>query len=194
MYEHQKNDGGDRMGKVFIHATITLDGFMADTNGGVDWMFGFPSADEDQVVVNKVMEEVGAVVGGANKTRTIEEGEEPYGGVLKVPVFEMTHEAHEPIVKDGTTYTFVVNDISEAVSLAKEAAGDKGVALLGGSISRQCLKLGLVDEIVLDVVPLLLGDGISLFGGLGETIKLERIETSAYASETHLRYRVVGKE
>jgi dihydrofolate reductase len=194
MYEHQKNDGGDRMGKVFIHATITLDGFMADTNGGVDWMFGFPSADEDQVVVNKVMEEVGAVVGGANKTRTIEEGEEPYGGVLKVPVFEMTHEAHEPIVKNGTTYTFVVNDISEAVSLAKEAAGDKGVALLGGSISRQCLKLGLVDEIVLDVVPLLLGDGISLFGGLGETIKLERIETSAYASETHLRYRVVGEE
>jgi dihydrofolate reductase len=194
MYEHQKNDGGDRMGKVFIHATITLDGFMADTNGGVDWMFGFPSADEDQVVVNKVMEEVGAVVGGANKTRTIEEGEEPYGGVLKVPVFEMTHEAHEPIVKNGTTYTFVVNNISEAVSLAKEAAGDKGVALLGGSISRQCLKLGLVDEIVLDVVPLLLGDGISLFGGLGETIKLERIETSAYASETHLRYRVVGKE
>jgi dihydrofolate reductase len=182
------------MGKVFIHATITLDGFMADTNGGVDWMFGFPSADEDQVVVNKVMEEVGAVVGGANKTRTIEEGEEPYGGVLKVPVFEMTHEAHEPIVKNGTTYTFVVNDISEAVSLAKEAAGDKGVALLGGSISRQCLKLGLVDEIVLDVVPLLLGDGISLFGDLGETIKLERIETSAYASETHLRYRVVGKE
>jgi dihydrofolate reductase len=194
MYEHQKNDGGDRMGKVFIHATITLDGFMADTNGGVDWMFGFPSADEDQVVVNKVMEEVGAVVGGANKTRTIEEGEEPYGGVLKVPVFEMTHEAHEPIVKNGTTYTFVVNDISEAVSLAKEAAEDKGVALLGGSISRQCLKLGLVDEIVLDVVPLLLGDGISLFGGLGETIKLERIETSAYASETHLRYRVVGEE
>jgi dihydrofolate reductase len=194
MYEHQKNDGGDRMGKVFIHATITLDGFMADTNGGVDWMFGFPSADEDQVVVNKVMEEVGAVVGGANKTRTIEEGEEPYGGVLKVPVFEMTHEAHKPIVKNGTTYTFVVNNISEAVSLAKEAAGDKGVALLGGSISRQCLKLGLVDEIVLDVVPLLLGDGISLFGGLGETIKLERIETSAYASETHLRYRVVGKE
>jgi dihydrofolate reductase len=182
------------MGKVFIHATITLDGFMADTNGGVDWMFGFPSADEDQVVVNKVMEEVGAVVGGANKTRTIEEGEEPYGGVLKVPVFEMTHEAHEPIVKNGTTYTFVVNDIAEAVALAKEAAGDKGVALLGGSISRQCLKLGLVDEIVLDVVPLLLGDGISLFGGLGETIKLERIETSAYASETHLRYRIVGKE
>lgn len=179
------------MGKVIIHATITLDGFMADTDGGVDWMFGFPSADEDDAVVNKVMEELGAVVGGANKTRTIEEGEEPYGGTLKIPVFEMTHEAHEPIEKDGTTYTFVVNDVAMAVAAAKDAAGDKSVALLGGSISRQCLKLGLVDEIVLDVVPLLLGEGISLFGGLGERIKLERLETSAFASETHLRYRVV---
>lgn len=179
------------MGKVIIHATITLDGFMADTNGGVDWMSDLEATDQDYAVVNKVIEQIGAVVGGANKTQTIEDGEEPYGGALKVPVFEMTHEAHEPIEKDGTTYTFVVDDIAKAVAVAKEAAGDKSVALLGGSISRQCLKLGLVDEIVLDVEPLLLGDGISLFGGLGERIKLERIETSAFASETHLRYRVV---
>lgn len=179
------------MGKVIIHATITLDGFMADTSGGVDWMFGFPAADEDEAVVKKVMQEIGAVVGGANKTQTIEEDELPYGGMLKIPVFEMTHEAHEPVERDGTTYTFVVNDIAHAVEMAKAAAGDKSVALLGGSISRQCLKLGLVDEIVLDVVPLLLGEGISLFGGLGERVKLERMETSAFASETHLRYHVV---
>ena len=179
------------MGKVIIHATITLDGFMADTSGGTDWMFGFPSTSEDETVVNKVMNELGAVVGGANKTQTIEDGEEPYGGTLKIPVYEMTHEAHEPIEKNGAIYTFVVDDIAKAVADAKKAAGDKNVALLGGSISRQCLKLGLVDEIVLHVVPLLLGEGISLFGGLGERVKLERIETSAFASETHLRYRVV---
>jgi dihydrofolate reductase len=180
------------MGKVFIHATITLDGFMADANGSVDWMSGLEATDDDYAVVNKIMAEIGAVVGGANKTHTVEDGEEPYGGSLKVPVFEMTHEAHEPVEKNGTTYTFVVDDIAKAVALAKEAAGDKSVALLGGSISRQCLKLGLVDEIVVDVEPLLLGNGISLFGGLGERIKLERIETSAFASEAHLRYRVVG--
>ncbi len=181
------------MGKVFIHATITLDGFMADTDGSIDWMFGFPSADEDQTVVDTVMKDLGAVVGGANKTQTIEDGEEPYGGTLKIPVFEMTHQAHEPIEKDGTTYTFVVDDIAKAVTMAKEAAGEKNVALLGGSISRQCLKLGLVDEIIIDVVPLLLGEGISLFGGLGESIKLERIDTSAFASEVHLKYRVIQK-
>ena len=178
------------MGKVFIHATVTLDGFMADTDGSVDWMFGFPAADEDQAVVDRVTKDIGAVVSGSNKTQTIEDGEEPYGGTLKVPVFEMTHEPHDPIEKDGTTYTFVVNDITKAVAQAKEVAGDKNVALLGGTIARQCLQLGLVDEIVLHVVPLLLGEGISLFGGLGKRIKLERIDTSAYASETHMLYRI----
>jgi dihydrofolate reductase len=182
------------MGKVFIHATITLDGFMADKNGGVDWMFDFEATDQDYAVVNKVTADIGAVVGGSNKTNTIEEGEIPYGGTLKIPVYEMTHEAREPVEKDGITYTFVVDDIAHAVEMAKAAAGDKNVALLGGSISRQCLKLGLVDEIVLDVVPLLLGEGISLFAGLGERIKLERIDTSAFANEAHLRYRVVTQE
>jgi dihydrofolate reductase len=179
------------MGNVFIHATITLDGFMADTNGGVDWMFDFKAVDKDYDVAKAVMAEVGAVVGGSNKTNTIEDDEQPYGGTLHVPVFEMTHEPHDPVEKDGTMYTFVVDDIASAVDMAKVAAGDKSVALLGGTIARQCLKLGLVDEIILDVVPVLLGDGITLFGGLGERVNLERIHTSAFASETHLRYRVV---
>lgn len=179
------------MGKVIIHATITVDGFMADTEGGIDWMFDFASADEDDALIGAVMGELGAVVGGANKTQTIEDDELPYGGTLKIPVWEMTHTATPPVDRDGTTYTFVVDDIAQAVAEAKAAAGDKSVALLGGSISRQCLKLGLVDEIVLIVVPILLGDGISLFGGLGETINLERTQTEAFADGIHLRFRVV---
>ena len=178
-------------GKVIIHATITLDGFMADTNGGMDWTNDVRVADEDMKLVGNIMEEIGAIVGGANKTQTIEEGEEPYGGSLKIPVYLMTHSAHEPIKKDGVTYTFVVNDIAQAVEAAKKAAGGKSVSLLGGKISKQCLKLGLVDEIQLHVVPVLLGDGISLFGGLGERINLERIETKAFADENHLRFRVI---
>jgi dihydrofolate reductase len=180
------------MSKVIIHATVTLDGFMADMDGGVDWMNGFPSAPEDEDVVGRVIQELGAVVGGANKTQTIEDGEVPYGAMVKVPVYLMTHRAHEPIEKDGVTYTFVVDDIAQAVESAKQAAGDKWVSLLGGSISRQCLELGLVDEIQLHVVPILLGEGISLFTGLNKRIKLERVETSAFAGETHLRYRVLA--
>ncbi|GAA2463494.1 dihydrofolate reductase family protein [Agromyces soli] len=179
------------MATVIVHATITLDGFLADPDGGVDWMFGRPSAPEDDAVVEAVMARIGAVVGGANRSQTIEDDELPYGGMLKVPVYLMTHHPHEPIERDGTTYTFVVDDIAEAVALASASAGDRWVSLLGGSISRQCLRLGLVDELHLDVAPVLLGEGISLFAGLGRRIELERLETSAYASETHLRYRVL---
>lgn len=179
------------MATVIVHATITLDGFLADPDGGVDWMFGRPSAPEDDAIVERVMARIGAVVGGANRSQTIEDGELPYGGMLKVPVYLMTHQAHEPIEHDGTTYSFVVDDIAEAVALASAAAGDRWVSLLGGSISRQCLRLGLVDELHLDVAPVLLGEGISLFAGLGQRIELERLETSAYASEAHLRYRVL---
>jgi dihydrofolate reductase len=179
------------MGKVLIHATVTVDGFMADSDGDLEWMFGFESADADTTLVNKVMEEVGAIVGGSNKTQTIEDGEVPYGGMLKVPVFLMTHTAHDPIEKDGITYTFVVDDIEHAVEKAKAASDGKSVALLGGSISRQCLALGLVDEIQLHVVPMVLGKGISLFSGLEQSVHLERLETEAFASETHLRFGVL---
>jgi len=113
------------MAKVIIHATVTLDGFMADTQGGVDWMSDFASADADGTLVNKVMEKIGAIVGGANKTQTIEEVEVPYGGMLKVPVYLMTHSAHEPIEKDGVTHTFVVDDITQAVEAAKKMQGTK---------------------------------------------------------------------
>jgi dihydrofolate reductase len=180
------------MSIVFIHATVTLDGFLADPDGGVDWMFDFPSAPQDEDVVNRVCSRIGAVVGGANTSQTIEDDERPYGGMIKAPVFLMTHRPAEPVVRDDVTYTFVVDDIAEAVRAAKEAAGDKWVSLLGGKISRRCLQLGLVDEIHLDVVPVLLGDGISLFSGLGKRVDLERLETSAFASETHLRFRVAG--
>lgn len=179
------------MGKVFIHATITLDGYMAGIDGDMSWMQDLEAVDEDYATVNKVIADIGAIVGGANKTNTIEDDGIPYGGTVKVPVFLMTHEASDPIEKDGVTYNFVVDNIKQAVEMAKAAAGDKNVSLLGGSITRQCLRLGLVDEIILDIEPLLLGKGISLFDGLGETIKLKRLETSAFASEIHMRFAVV---
>ncbi|MCA5893626.1 dihydrofolate reductase family protein [Isoptericola sp. NEAU-Y5] len=178
------------MAKVMIHATVSLDGFMADSEGGSDWMSGFPVAAEDRDLVAGVMAEVGAVVGGANQAQTIEDDEMPYGGTLGVPVFLMTHRPHEPIEKDGVTYAFVVDDIEEAVGAAKRAAGGKSVSLLGGSIARQCLTRGLVDEIQLHVVPILLGEGISLFAGLGRRVDVERVETVGFAGEAHLRYRV----
>lgn len=179
------------MAKVLIHATVTMDGFMADSNGGVDWMFDFETVAEDFQVVRDVMGSIGAIVAGANKSQTIEDGEEPYGGGLKVPVYLMTHTPHVPVTKNDVTYHFVVDDLEHAVSTAKDASGDKYVSLLGGKIARQALRLELVDEIQLHVSPLILGDGFSLFAGLGQTVHLKRLATQAFADEIHLRFAVV---
>ncbi|MEV4799453.1 hypothetical protein AB0K18_05505 [Nonomuraea sp. NPDC049421] len=62
-------------------------------------------------------------------------------------------------LEDGVTYTCVVDDIDQAVESGKQAAGNKRVSPLGGSISRQCLALGLVDEVQLHIVPILPGEG-----------------------------------
>ncbi|MHA6694124.1 dihydrofolate reductase family protein [Homoserinimonas sp. A520] len=179
------------MSQVMIHATVSIDGFMADPAGGMDWMDGFPVAPEDAEIVGRICADIGAVVGGANKTQTIEDGEIPYGGSLKVPVYLMTHSEQEPVERDGTTFTFVVDDVEEAVERARHDAGEKWVSLLGGRIARQCLTLDLVDEIQLHVVPVVLGEGIPLFAGLERQLRLERLETAAFASEVHLRYRVL---
>ena len=182
------------MATVIIHATVTLDGYLADPGGRVDWMSDIPTVPEDLALVNDVVRQIGAVVGGANPQQTVEDGGEPYGGLPGVPVYLMTHSPRAPIEKDGVTYTFVVDDLAQAVATAAEAAGGRLVSVLGGSIGRQCLQTGLVDEIHLDVAPLLLGDGISLFSGLGRRVELERIHTSAYpgGGEAHLRYRVLA--
>ena len=182
------------MATVIIHATVTLDGYLADPDGGVGWMSDVPTVPADLELVHEVVGRIGAVVGGANRQQTIDDGGEPYGGLPGVPVYLMTHSPHAPIEKDGVTYHFVVDDIAEAVATAKDAAGDRLVSVLGGRIGRQCLQAGLVDEIHLDVVPLLLGDGISLFAGLGQRVGLERLQTSAFegGGEAHLRYRVLA--
>lgn len=178
------------MSNVMVHATVSLDGFMADESGGVGWMNGFPVEPADEALVAGVVQRIGAVVGGANHTQTVDDGEEPYGGIAGVPVYLMTRSVHDPIEKDGVTYRFVVEDVAEAVAAAKRAAGEKWVSILGGTIARQCLERGLVDEIVLHVVPVVLGKGIPLLTGLSSRLVLERLDTSAFAGEVHLRYRV----
>ena len=80
-------------------------------------------------------------------------------GELRVPVVVVTHSAPDD-VPDGGVYTFVTGGIEEALDQAKAAAGDKGISVMGGaSIGRQYLAAGLLDEIAINLVPVLLGGG-----------------------------------
>jgi dihydrofolate reductase len=107
------------------------------------------------------------------------------------PVFVLTRYAREPLeLEGGTTFHFVTDGIEAALEQAKAAAAGKDVSLGGGAdVVGQYLAAGLLDEMVISIVPLLLGDGARLFGSLGEARpKLEQVEAIEAPGVTHIRY------
>lgn len=100
-------------------------------------------------------------------------GGKPPGGA-GASHFVVTHTVPQEWVNEGLPFIFVTDGVENAVEKAKQAAGDKNVDITGASIAQQCLKVGLLDEIQIDLVPILLGGGVRLFGNLGtEPIELE---------------------
>jgi len=94
--------------------------------------------------------------------------------------------------KEGSPFTFVTDGVESAIRQAKQAAGDKHVAVSSANIMQQCLKAGLLDEIHIDLVPVLLGAGVRLFDDLGAApIALERTRVIEAPGVTHLFFRVV---
>jgi dihydrofolate reductase len=124
-------------------------------------------------------------------------GDDPWNGwwgdepPFHTPVFVLTHHEREPLELEGTTFTFVTDGIESALEQAKQAAGDRDVALGGGAdVARQYLSAGLIDELQLNVVPVLLGSGTRLFDkGAGADLDLEQVEAIEAPGVAHLRYR-----
>jgi dihydrofolate reductase len=115
-------------------------------------------------------------------------GEEP---PFHMPVFVLTHHPREPLTLSDTTFAFVTDGIEAALERAREAAAGKDVTIGGGAGAiNQYLAAGLVDELELNVVPLLLGDGARLFEGVGTTVQLEQVRAVDAPGVTHLKYRV----
>jgi len=107
------------------------------------------------------------------------------------PVFVLTHHAREPLeLEGGTTFTFVTEGIDAALEQARRAAGGTDVSLAGGaSAAQQYLAAGLVDEMEINLVPLLLGSGERLFDGIGDDLHgLELVRTVAAPKVTHLKF------
>ena len=154
-------------------------------------------------VVERALANVGAVVMG-RKMFGGEEGpwaqDDPWDGwwgedpPFHVPVFVLTHHAREPLAKGGgTTFHFVTGGIETALEQAKDAAGDKDVSLAGGAdVAQQYLSAGLLDELRLNVVPVLLSGGTRLFAnGAGAGIELAQAEVVRAPGVTHLTYSVI---
>jgi dihydrofolate reductase len=107
------------------------------------------------------------------------------------PVFVLTHHPREPVeMLGGTTYHFVTEGIESALEQARAAAEDKDVSLAGGaSVAQQYLAAGLLDEVVVSIVPIVLGTGSRLFDNLGDPPpQLEQVEAVEAPGVTHIRY------
>jgi dihydrofolate reductase len=117
-------------------------------------------------------------------------GEDP---PFRMPVFVLTNHEREPLTLSDTTFTFVTDGIEAALDRARTAADGKDVLIGGGAdVIDQFLTAGLVDDIELNIVPLLLGDGARLFDGVGPDVGLEQVRAVEAPGVTHLKYRVVG--
>jgi dihydrofolate reductase len=111
---------------------------------------------------------------------------------FRMPVFVLTHHERETLaMQGGTSFTFVTDGVESAFAQARAAAGGKDVAVAGGaSVVQQCLRAGLLDELQVHVAPVLLGDGVRLFGG-GEQASLEVMRVVDSPAVTHVKYRVL---
>ncbi len=151
-------------------------------------------------VIEEALENVGATIMGRNMFGGHGRWEdEPWNGwwgddpPFHHPVFVLTHHPRAPLELDGgTTFTFVTDGIESALAQAREAAAGKDVSLGGGAdVAQQYLRAGLVDEMMLNVSPVLLGEGSRLLDGLaGAGLELESTRAIEAPGVVHLGYRV----
>jgi dihydrofolate reductase len=196
------------MGRVIVHFSISLDGFIAGPDAGIEyplgkggerlhqWMFNQnPDAAESTVhpvdadISQRAFAAVGAVVLGR---RTFDGGVGIWGDTpYPVPSFVLTHEVRDALPMTSASFTFVNDGIESAVLQAKQAAGAKDVTVMGADTAQQVLRAGLGDELHLELIPVLLGAGTRLFDHIGtEQIELTRTMLIETPAVTHIRFRV----
>ncbi len=196
------------------HMTISLDGFVAGPDqsmadplgrGGMaihQWHFDAeqPGHEVDARWASMLLRPRGAYVMGRNMFGPVRGPWASYDGDWRgwwgeeppyhAPVFVLTHHDHQPIeMAGGTTFHFVTEGFETALAMARQA-GDGDVDVAGGaSTVRQALRSGELDELTLDIAPVLLGSGERLFDGVLE-VGLEPVEAEHSPLATHVRYRI----
>lgn len=177
------SDADTPTGKVVVNRAMSLDGFISGPDDAMDWVMEYRS----ETLFPEVMQATGAMLAGRRThevgKRMSPEGADYEGG----PLFVLTH---RPPDEPERGVTYLTCDIEEAVSTARAAAGVKNLEVLGADLAGQCLQRGLVDEVLVYLMPVLLGDGVRFSApGLGR-IDLDPIDTTRSGPVTMLRFRV----
>jgi dihydrofolate reductase len=195
------------MSKVVAAFAISLDGFIADAKDDVHRLFQWLARGDTALLIpggdrtfmtsqasaeqfRMRVETIGALVTG----RRDFDVSRAWGGKrpLDVPTFIVTHTAPQEWSGKESPFTFITEGVKAAVEEAKKVAGHKHVAVSGSKITQQCIEAGLLDELHIDLVPVLLGEGIRLFDHLGAApIELESTGVVEAPGVTHLAFRVM---
>jgi dihydrofolate reductase len=190
------------MSSVIWHVTMSLDGFIAGPNDSMDWVVaqwsdgGENTRDIDvqrSAVADDVLRAAGAILGGRRwydvAVRNFGGYDGIYGGQWKGPVFVLTH--RPPNANPHPAVTFISGSVSDGVATAKAAAAGKAVIIFGANLAAQCLSAGLLEEIVIHLVPILLGEGVRLLDVAGlAPVPLERELVATSGQITDLRFAV----
>lgn len=180
------------MAKLLYSATMSLDGFIAGAGGDMSWLTAHLGPNP---LVDDLVGDVGALLvgartfGGDDPHRGTEKEGKAFSGAWAGPTFVLTHHAPDQAAP-GVTF---VGDLASGVAAAKAAAGEKYVNVLGAEVAHQCLDAGVLDEVLVIIAPVLLGDGVRLFDQPGGAdVRLARISLSGVPHATNLWFRVVG--
>ena len=180
------------MSQVVWHVTMSLDGFIAGPDDTMAWAFEYEGPNR---LADGVMRSTGAILAGRRwydvATERYNGRQGIYGGVWEGPVFVLTHRAEDHDVSDPGI-TLLTGELEDAVSTARDAAGDKNLEIFGANIAAQCLDHGLIDEIVVHVAPVLLGGGVRLYGEAGSRaqVQLEIVDRAEAGELQSFRFRV----
>ena len=192
------------MSKVYSHMTMSLDGFIADPQDGIDELFGWYAAGSISVptaveqftfsvdepgaeLLRGLMGSTGALVCGRRLFEITNGWDDNHP--MGAPTVVVTH--HAPDDADRWPRTTFVDSVESGIERAKEIAGDKDVVIASADIARQALDAGLIDEVDVSLVPVLMGEGIPYFANLGAAPhRFDDPEVTPGKRATHLRYRV----
>jgi dihydrofolate reductase len=176
---------------TICHHTMSLDGFIAGPEDSMDWAFGYGEATS---LADKTMKRIGAILAGRRWYELARERWDGvdgiYHGAYRGRVFVLTHRSADDT--GDPRISFVSGGIGQGVAAAQAAAGRMDVGIFGASLTQQCLRAGLLDEIVLHIAPVLLGGGVRLFGDEGAgRVEVERISVGEANQLTDLRFRIL---
>ncbi|EMD1715685.1 MULTISPECIES: dihydrofolate reductase family protein [Providencia] len=166
------------MHRNIIYIATSLDGYIADANNQLDWLFSIPNPDQNDMGFSDFMQRIDAVVMGRTTFETVcgFDGEWPYDK----PVFVLSNSIREiPVKLIGKAVHLVRGEIKDVIS-SIHCAGFKTLYIDGGSVAKQCLAEDLIDEMIITIVPILLGDGIPLFGNMKKPLQFIHVKSERY--------------